>query len=105
MPLRELEITDRAYRSLVDIALRTIETFGARQVQKYKQELLARCRAIAAGEVQHRSCRMAFDMDLSADLRVARCGRHYVIFTETERTVHVIDFLHQSADISARLEG
>lgn len=105
MPHRELEITERAYGSLVEIALWTFETFGARQAQKYRQELLTKCQGIAQGVVAHRSCRLAFEADLGADLRIAVCGRHYVIFTETERMVRVVDFLHQSADIAARLEG
>lgn len=68
-----------------------------------RRSFLARCQAIAAGRVVHRSCRMAFADSLSDDLRYATCGRHYVIFTETDYSIRVIDFLHQSADIARRL--
>lgn len=102
---RQIEISDQAFASLVAIAEWTFETFGAAQAQRYRKQLLDRCHAIAAGLVVHRSCRLAFADHLRDDLRFAICGSHYVVFTESAQDIRIVDFLHQSADISRRLGG
>lgn len=104
MKKRSYRLSDQAFASLIEIAAWTEERFGPAQADRYRDLLIARCRAIAAGQVVHQSCRVAFAPDLREDLRFARAGRHFVIFLEDPATVLVIDFLHQGADLAARLE-
>jgi toxin ParE1/3/4 len=101
--LKAWYFSDRAEASFDAILEWTFENYGGRQLEKYRDTLLDRCRAIAAGQVVHQSCRAVFADDLREDLRFARAGQHYVIFLETEAQVQIVDFLHQAADISGRL--
>ena len=74
--MKDLELSDRAERSLDDIAVWTLDHYGRSQMSRYIDALLDRCRALAAGHVPHQSCRTAFADDLREDLRFARVGQH-----------------------------
>jgi plasmid stabilization system protein ParE len=100
---RPFYLSQEAQRSLLEIALWTEEHFGPAQADRYRDLLIARCLALAAGELPHRSCRVAIAPDLAEDLRFVSAGRHVVIFTETATALHVVDFLHGSADLKGRL--
>lgn len=101
--MKPFVLSDRAEASFDSILEWTFENFGGRQLDKYRDILLDRCKKIANGTAQHQSCRMVFADDLREDLRFARAGQHFVIFVETEAAVLIVDFLHQSADITGRL--
>jgi len=105
MKSRTCRLSDRAARSLAEISVWTYATFGERQADKYGDQLLQQVSAIAGGRTFSRSCRDVFAPDLRSDLRFARSGRHFIIFTETPDEILIIDFIHQSADIGGRLEG
>ena len=96
-------LTRKAEASLIDIARWTLETFGPRQAEAYEEDLLALCRAIAAGTAQTQDCRRLIDPDLPEDLRFARAGQHFVVFIEDAEQVIIIDFLHSRADLPRRL--
>lgn len=101
--MRQFVFSDRAEASFDSILEWTLEIFGARQLDKYRDTLLERCIALTNGTAQHQSCRAVFANDLREDLRFARAGQHFVIFVETPDEVMIVDFLHQSADIGGRL--
>jgi plasmid stabilization system protein ParE len=96
-------LTRQAEASLVDIALWTIETFGSRQAEAYEEDLIARCRAIAAGTAPSQSCRRIIDPRLSEDLRFTRAGQHLVVFIEDDDAVVIVDFLHGRSDLPVKL--
>ncbi len=100
---RLLRLTRQAQESLVDIASWTAETFGQCQARAYEEALIVRCRGIADGTVPSRSCRNLLDPGAHENLRFARCGEHFAIFLEDDRTVSVLDFLHARSDLPARL--
>ena len=81
----------------------TFDKFGPLQADRYRDLLIDRCEAVAAGTAQHQSCRVMFADDLREDLRFARAGQHFIIFVDGPNQVLIVDFLHQSADISGRL--
>ena len=101
--MRQFVFSDRAEASFESILEWTYENHGGRQLDKYRDILLDRCRGLAAGTAQHQSCRVMFADDLREDLRFARAGQHFVIFVDGPNEVLIVDFLHQSADISGRL--
>jgi toxin ParE1/3/4 len=101
--MRRYVLSERAKISFREIGLYSRDRYGVEQMRFYLDGLLDRCRAIAAGQVVHQSCRAVFADDLREDLRFARAGQHYVIFLETDTQVQIVDFLHQAADISGRL--
>ena len=96
-------LTRAAERSLIDIALWTVETFGPRQAAAYEEDLISVCRDIAAGIAQSQDCRRIFDPDLPEDLRFARAGQHFVVFVEGAEQVIIIDFLHSRSDLPGKL--
>lgn len=96
-------LTRAAERSLIDIAIWTVETFGPRQAAAYEEDLIAVCRNIAAGTAQSQDCRRIIDPDLSEDLRFARAGQHFVVFVENSEQVIIIDFLHSRSDLPRHL--
>lgn len=102
---RDFKLSIRASQSYRQIGRYTRDRYGKGQMQDYLGHLLLRCKMLADGHLPSRSCRTVFDEDLRDDLWVVTAGQHYIIFTETAEGIVVIDFLHQSADIAARLEG
>ena len=96
-------LTRQAERALVEIARWTLETFGPRQAEAYEADLIARCAAIAAGEAPSQDCRRLIDPDLPEDLRFTRAGQHFIVFTEDEEQLIIIDFLHSRSDLPRRL--
>ncbi|MEM1150418.1 MAG: type II toxin-antitoxin system RelE/ParE family toxin [Pseudomonadota bacterium] len=109
---RSFRLTRRAEDSLVDIALWTLETFGERQAEIYRDELISRCEAIAAGRAHARPLAGLLPEEPEADrLFYARTGEHFVVWLETEKEapadapVLIIDFIHGRSDLPRRLAG
>ncbi|YBV97254.1 type II toxin-antitoxin system RelE/ParE family toxin [Phyllobacteriaceae bacterium JZ32] len=100
---RSWRLTRQAEASLTDIARWTHGTFGPRQAEAYKEDLIACCVAIAAGTAISQDCRGLIDRDLPEDLRFVRMGRHFVIFIEYPEQVIIVDFLHSRTDLPRRL--
>lgn len=98
---RELRLTRRAEESLTQIAIWTIKTFGARQANKYENELLSRCRDILEGRAHSRSC--AALVKTAEDLRYVRAGEHFLVYTETPEAVIIIDVLHGRCDLHGQI--
>lgn len=98
-------LTRAAERSLIDIAIWTVETFGPRQAAAYEDDLISVCRDIAAGTAQSQDCRRIIDPDLPDDLRFARAGQHFVVFVENAEQVIIIDFLHSRSDLPRHLSN
>ena len=96
-------LTRAAERSLIDIAIWTVETFGPRQAAAYEEDLISACRNIAAGTAQSQDCRRIIDPDLPEDLRFARAGQHFVVFVEDAEHVIIVDFLHSRSDLPRHL--
>ena len=103
--MKTVRISDQASESLTEIAYWTALSFGHAQADHYIDALIEKVDGLANGVVQRQKCRDVFAADLHADLCLARSGRHFIIFTETATEVHIIDVIHQSADIGGRLGG
>ena len=96
-------LTRQAEAALIEIALWTIDTFGARQAAAYEADLIARCQDVAAGIAASQDCRVLIDPDLPEDLRFTRAGQHVVIFVEDADQVIIVDILHARTDLPRRL--
>ena len=96
-------LTRAAERSLIDIAIWTVETFGPRQAAAYEDDLISVCRNIAAGTARSQDCRRIIDPNLPEDLRFVRAGQHFVVFFENAEQVIIIDFLHSRSDLPRHL--
>ena len=101
--MRSWRLTPRARKSLVDIALWTIDTFGPAQADLYEIELLERCAAIASGRAPHRDCAILADEDEEISLRFTRAGEHFVVFLDDPEDIAIVDFLHSRSDLPARV--
>ena len=53
---RTVRLTRRSRDTLVEIARRTVENVGQRQVDIFEPELLTRCQAIVDGPAHDRNC-------------------------------------------------
>lgn len=102
---RPWRLTRHAETALTEIALWTVQTFGARQAAAYEDDLIACCREIADGTAQSYDCRRLIDPQLPESLRFARAGQHFVVFIENETQAVILDFLHARADLPRRLAG
>jgi plasmid stabilization system protein ParE len=96
-------LTRAAEASLVEIALWTTRTFGPRQANLYEEDLIAACRAVAAGTALSYGCRDVIDPGLPEVLRFTRAGQHLVVFVEQADAVIIVDVLHSSSDLPRRL--
>jgi toxin ParE1/3/4 len=97
--------TPQAERSFHAISEYSKANFGSRRGQKYMSDMLVVCGKIADGLAHTSACRDIFAAGLRADLRFTRAGSHYVVFVETPTGPLILDFLHQSADLTRRLKG
>lgn len=100
---RSWRLTRQAETSLVEIALWTVETFGPRQAAAYEEDLIARCREIAAGTAITQGCRQLIAPDLPEDLRFARSGQHFIVFIEDATQVNIVDFLHARSELPSKI--
>jgi len=89
--------------AFADVAFWTVQRFGADQSRKYKDQIKDRVRLLAAGHLTGRSCRDLIAPNLRADMRLIRAGRHAIIYIETARMIIILDVVHLSADLTARL--
>ena len=103
--LKDYVLSPNSQDSLTEIFLWTIRNFGISQAERYVDDVLSRCAAIGAGDAHRQPCSAVFGDDLAESLHFTRCGRHYIVFTETIFEIRIIDFLHQSADIARHLQG
>jgi plasmid stabilization system protein ParE len=102
---RRWRLTPQAQESLVEIALWTIDRFGAAQAEHYRTELLERCDAIAEGRAAARDCSVLTGADRDIGLRFARAGEHFAVFLDDPDEMVIIDFLHARTDLPARIAG
>ena len=96
-------LTRAAEASLVEIAVWTTRTFGPRQASLYEDDLIAACRAVAAGTALTYGCREVIDDGLPDALRFTRAGQHLVVFIEQADAVVIVDVLHSRSDLPRRL--
>lgn len=101
---RYYTLTPGAEQRLSDIALWTIENFGAQQADHYIQSLIARCEAIVAGSAHLRTV-AAFSEDYgNTKLLLTKAESHFVVFAEIGEECVVFDFLHERSNLPERLE-
>ena len=100
---RPWRLTRAAEAALTDIARWTTDTFGPRQAAAYEDDLIATCRAIAAGTALSHDCRRLIAPDLPEALRFARAGQHFIVFLDTPDQVIIVDILHSRSDLPRRI--
>lgn len=103
--MKPFSLSFRAEYSLDQIGAYSRENFGRERGETYVVALMERCHMVASGQLPTQSCRSAFGESLRSDLRFTRSGRHIIIFVDMPTEILIVDFIHQSADIGARLEG
>lgn len=99
-----LTFTPTAEAKLTDIALWTIETFGARQADHYLSALLDRCDDILQGNVHLRTAASFSEQFPETQLMLAKAESHFVVFAELGDECVVFDFLHERSDLQQRLQ-
>jgi plasmid stabilization system protein ParE len=100
---RRWRLTPRAEDALVEIALWTIRRFGPAQADAYEAELIARCEALARGDLAGQDCSVLAGE--GRGLRFIRAGQHFVVYTELGEEVVVLDVIHGRADLPRRLRA
>lgn len=103
--MKQWRLTPCAEESLVDIFTWTIKNFGERQALAYRDGLIARINKLASGALPHgRSCAALMQGRIGAEsLTYYREGGHYIIMRDTDELLEVLEFFHQSSDISNQL--
>lgn len=91
-----------AEEHLVQIAIWTYDTFGPRQAQVYEESLIRRCEALAKGDVPSQSCSILLEHS-ETDLRFIRSGQHFVVFLEEPAEIIIVDFVHSSTSLPAKI--
>ncbi len=104
--MKEIRLTRRAQTRLEEIAAWTIEHFGTAQAEGYERRLIARLRALAAGQLPRgRPCDALVRGEAGATgLCYFREGGHFIIYRETDDRIVVIDFVHGARDLEGILK-
>jgi plasmid stabilization system protein ParE len=104
--VKTIRVTRRARARLSDILHYSICHRGGTVALHYRDSLVARLRALAAGEPPAgRPC----DLLMSANsrgtgLKYFREGGHYMIYRETDEALVVLDFVHQSRNLDDMID-
>jgi toxin ParE1/3/4 len=100
-------LTRRAESSLVEIFAWTLDRFGERQAIAYRDTLIERIDAIAAGQPPHpRRCGLLMGANPGAkDLSYYREGGHYIVMRNSEEALIVLEFFHQATDLPRHLKA
>lgn len=93
------EAEDRLYESF----LWTVEHLGRDQAERLRDDITARCRALAEGRVMHRSCHDHIAPGAAHDLRFVRAGRALLFFVRLASQIVIVDVLHDSRDLGTAL--
>lgn len=93
-------LSHRAFQSMIEIGEWSNNQFGDQQADKYLQELIAQCKALANGTAHSQSCKLLIGADATDDLRFTRVGRHFIIYAATPARIDIVDFVHQSRDLT-----
>ncbi|MFK7837172.1 MAG: type II toxin-antitoxin system RelE/ParE family toxin [Sulfitobacter sp.] len=102
--MRQLTFTVLAERQLDDILSWKFEEFGPQQAERYEDELINRCAAIASGVAATQNCSMIMQPGAVSALRFGRAGQHLVVFLEKPDAIIIVGFLHGKSDLAAQLE-
>ena len=104
--MKPWRLTRRAERSLVEILVWTIDRFGERQAIAYRDALIERIEAIAAGQPPHpRPCGLLMHGHPGAnDLVYYREGGHYIVMRDSDDALVVLEFFHQATDLPRHLQ-
>lgn len=100
--MKPFRLTRQAEEHLAEIAIWTLETFGPRQADAYEEDLILHCELIANGTAQHQSCAILV-AGIVEDLRFTRAGQHFIVFMENDDEVIIVDFLHSSNNLPAKI--
>lgn len=105
--MKPWRLTRRAERSLVEIFAWTIGRFGERQAIAYRDALIERIAAIAAGQPPHpRPCGLLMrGHPGAADLVYFLEGGHYIVMRDAEEVLIVLEFFHSSVDLPRHLHA
>jgi plasmid stabilization system protein ParE len=88
---------------LADAFQWTVEHLGRAQAERLRDDVIARCTALADGRVIHRTCHDVIAPEASHDLRFVRAGRALIFFLRQATDIVVIDVLHDSRDLGTAL--
>ena len=102
---RRYLLTPAAKTELIEIALWTIQNFGAVQAAKYETLLIKTCERIARRELQVRDCAILTGDRVPSGLKFASAGKHYVILLEDDEVVTIVAFLHQSSNLARQIQN
>ena len=99
--MKEIRLSHDAQARLREIAHWTVEQFGRVQARTYRDRLIRRIEALAAGELPHaRPCEAILaDKRAAKGLCYIREGSHYIILRETPDSLDVVDFIHDRRDL------
>lgn len=102
--MKPIRFTRHAEGRLAAIAAWTVRRFGPAQADHYEAELLERVKALGQGALQGKNCAALAPDALGADrLRFVQVGAHYLIYSEGEQALTILDIVHGAQNLPAIL--
>lgn len=98
-----LRLSREAEDRLCDSFRWTAERLGPEHAASLRDDILARCRALAEGRVLHRSCRGLVAPGAGHDLRFVRVGRTVLFFLRDATQIVILYVLHDCRDLGTAL--
>ena len=89
-----------AEQDLIEIWLYTFSEWGAKQADKYIDDLAGAFNLLAA---QPHQCRERGEF--SPPVRIHHHGHHLIVYLAVADGVNIVRVLHESMDVDSRLEG
>lgn len=103
--MRRVVFSPTAITRLREIARYSASYWGRRRAVAYRDQLIERIRAVAAGALPHpRPCARLFpDEPAISDLHYASVGSHYIILRLGSDDVQVVDLIGYGQDLETLL--
>ena len=108
--MKWVRLTPQAEAAFGEIHEYSLRTWGAAAAEAYRQRIVNRLKALAAGKwPRGRSCAALFQSAAGepafAELCYYREGSHYLIYRERADMLMVVDMLHVSMDVERHLRA
>jgi toxin ParE1/3/4 len=91
-------LTPLAEIDLENIFAYTVKQWDFEQAERYHSDLLKMLDALAAD-----GRRGTMFSPKHGSLLKQRCGRHFIIYARTDRTIEIVRILHERMDVDAQL--
>ena len=104
--MKKWRLTKQAEKSLLDIALWTVENFGKTQAFVYRDALIKCINRLASDKPPHgKACsQLIYKNNEFNNLFFYLEGKHYIVYRKFEHRIDILEFFHERCNLPFHIE-